>query len=105
MAALTLPGTEPGKRTGGDFDVHNTGLQWVDGLRLTCPALVGSGAERIEGYRVTFQPAVINVAPRSAGRVHVTVDVPSGTRRGRYMGPVEAGGLPGYWCILSVDVT
>ncbi|MEA2587454.1 MAG: hypothetical protein QOH66_381 [Actinomycetota bacterium] len=104
MAVLLLPQTEPGKQASGDLDVHNTGLQWAEGLRLWCPALVGAGGERIDGHHVTFHPAVLNVASWQAGRVHVTVDVPSSTRRGRYTGLVEASGVHGSWCVLSVNV-
>lgn len=101
---LSLPSASPGKVAQGNLDIHNNSRQWINGLHLSCQALIGAGSERIDGHRVAFLPAALNIAPGDSGRVRVTVDVPARAKLGRYFGLVEAAGHTGVWCLLSVDV-
>jgi hypothetical protein len=104
-AVLALPSARPGHHTGSDLDVHNTSLEWIDGLRLRCPALVAvDGSDRILGHHVTFHPGVVNIAPNHANRVRIRLEIPPDVRAGSYIGLIEADGLPGTRSLIMIDV-
>ena len=103
-AAATLPAVSPGKSSSVAIAVRNDSLDQVDGLRLRCNGLYGSGDVRIPGRQIKFEPATINVDPGSAEEVTSTVRVPADAKRGHYTGLIEAVGLPGVQLLVSLDV-
>lgn len=103
-ATLSLPDVSPGQTTSALVEVRNDSLETVDGLRLRCPGLFGSGEERILGYRVSFSPLVVDVEPGGRASVTCSLAVPPDTKRARYVGLIEAAGTPGVQLLVSLNV-
>lgn len=103
-AALALPDASPGRTTSLPFDVRNDSLEMIDAMRLRCGGLFGVGDVRIPGPHVKFSPVTVDVAPESSAAVICTVDVPADTKRGHYVGLIEATGITGVQLLVTLDV-
>jgi hypothetical protein len=99
---IVLPPGEPGTKVSNWLTIHNPEPVSIY-LRLECPSLI-SADHRIEGEDVKFEPATIDLKPRSRERLLVTLDIPADAKPGSYLGIVESVGILGYQAMVSASV-
>jgi hypothetical protein len=85
--------------------LHNGTPRAVGPLALRCGPLTGPDGAALDGARVRFDPAEIDVLPgRSSRGVVVALDVGAEQAPGVYRGTIQARGAPRLWLPLEVVV-
>jgi hypothetical protein len=86
------------------MEVRNDSRDELDALRLRCGGLFGPGELRIGGQHIRFSPLTVDVKPTSIAEVTCSVETLPETKRGHYVGLVEAVGVPGVQLLVVLDV-
>ena len=73
-------------------------------MTLRCTDLSGGGVGRIPATAVTVEPRQVDVPPKGAVAVVLTIAVPSGTRPGLYAGVLQELGNPAVRTTVGVEV-
>src|SRR5207253_11473190 len=73
-------------------------------MTLGCTDLSGGGVGRIPSTAVTVEPRQVDVPPKGAVAVVLTIAVPSGTRPGLYAGVLQELGNPAVRTTVGVEV-
>lgn len=104
VTSLHLPDVTPGRSTTATMELRNDSNDELDALRLRCGGLFGPGELRIGGQHVRFSPLTVDVRPTSIAEVTCSVETPPETKRGHYVGLVEAVGVAGVQLLVVLDV-
>jgi len=92
-----------GESGSGEFRVHNTAANALQGVRFVATKLIGE-KERIEARLVHFKPDEIpSVRPGGWVTTGVTVEIPSETPPDTYHGLIQAQ-PSGAWAVLELKV-
>jgi hypothetical protein len=103
-AALALTDAAAGTTTSKEFLVRNDSLETLDALGLRCAGMFAAGGMRISSANIKFSPVTVDVLPRETANVSCKVHVPKATKRGHYVGLIEAVGLDDVQLLVTLDV-
>jgi uncharacterized membrane protein len=94
----------PGETTEVTISLENESGQATAEFTMYSSELMASAGHRIPAEQVHFHPPALEVGPKAAGKVRVSVHVPKGTPPGTYEGLLRASPLDSLRAVLRVQV-
>lgn len=105
LGALLLGPVGAGGTAAAELLVHNDAAAALNGLELSCAALVTETGARIPGSAITVTPKLLDLHPRSSRIVDVQISVPNGVAAGTYTGVLRAASNPRIRTVILVEVS